>query len=250
MLSQGGVVPWVEQSQRQPQSVQGSMTSVNRTWYERYWDKDLVPPDHDLLTVERVSCFLSVAKDKQLVLDLGCGSGRATRLLEKAGKKVIGLDISAEALRRASRLGGASSYVQADCDAQPPFADQSFEAVYCAEVIEHLLDPESLVRECYRLLKPAGILFLSTPYHARIKNCVIAAIAFERHFDPIGPHIRFFTSTSLRGLLATNGFRVRNIFYLGRFWPLWMNMLVSAEKVENPLAGEAPLHRSSVSETS
>jgi len=120
------------------------------------------------------------------------------------------------------------------------------------EAFLHLVaeDYESLVRECYRLLKPAGILFLSTPYHARIKNCVIAAIAFERHFDPIGPHIRFFTSTSLRGLLATNGFRVRNIFYLGRFWPLWMNMLVSAEKVENPLAGEAPLHRSSVSETS
>ena len=226
------------------------MTSVNRTWYERYWDKDLVPPDHDPLTVERVSCFLSVAKDKQLVLDLGCGSGRATRLLEKAGKKVIGLDISAEALRRASRLGGASSYVQADCDAQPPFADQSFEAVYCAEVIEHLLDPESMVRECYRLLKPAGILFVSTPYHARIKNCVIAAIAFERHFDPIGPHIRFFTYRSLRDLLATNGFRVRNAFYLGRFWPLWMNMMVSAEKVENSLACETHSHRSSASETS
>jgi 2-polyprenyl-3-methyl-5-hydroxy-6-metoxy-1,4-benzoquinol methylase len=225
------------------------MPSVNRTWYERYWGKDLVPPDHDPLTGERVRRFLSVAEDKHLVLDLGCGSGRATRLLEEAGKKVIGLDISAEALRHASRFGGASSYVQADCDIQLPFADQSFEAVFCAEVIEHLLDPKSVVHECYRLLRPAGLLCVSTPYHAWIKNCVIAAVAFERHFDPIGPHIRFFTSASLRGLLAANGFRVRNTFCLGRFWPLWMNMLVSAEKVDNPLADEAPLHRSSASET-
>jgi len=231
------------------------MASVNKALYERYWNREVVPPDHDPLTAKRVRCFLSVARDKQLVLDLGCGSGRATRLLEAAGKNVTGVDISAQALRCASRSGGASLYVQADCEAQLPFADQSFEAVFCTEVIEHLLDPESVVRECYRLLKPAGTLFVSTPYHARIKNCVIAAIAFERHFDPIGPHIRFFTSNSLRRLLATNGFRVRHTFYLGRFWPLWMNMLISAETIETspvlpvPGASQAPRHRCAAPET-
>jgi 2-polyprenyl-3-methyl-5-hydroxy-6-metoxy-1,4-benzoquinol methylase len=102
--------------------------------------------------------------------------------------------------------------------------------VYSAEVIEHLLDPETTVRECNRILKPSGILFLTTPYHGLIKNLVLAAASFDRHFDPTGAHVRFFTENSLRALLVRNGFGVDRFFYLGRFWPFWMDMAVYARK--------------------
>jgi len=209
-----------------------SASGATAGWYDRYWSQQAPPPDRDPLTASRVRLFLSVAREKRVVLDLGCGTGRATRWMEAAGKKVTGVDVSGQAIRHALRLGGTSCYVQADCDGPLPFADRCFEAIYCAEVIEHLLDPAAMLRECHRLLCPGGILFVSTPYHARIKNCVIAALAFERHFDPCGPHIRFFTPKSLGGLLARHGFQVKRTFRLGRVWPLWMNMLVSAERVE------------------
>jgi len=80
-------------------------------------------------------------------------------------------------------------------------------------------------------LKPGGILFLTTPYHGLIKNLIVVAAAFERHFDPTGPHIRFFTANSLCRLLVSCGFAIRQISYLGRFWPVWMNMAVCARKV-------------------
>lgn len=206
------------------------MGSLTRAFYEKYWDRDQAPPDHDALTEQRVLHFLSMTERKQFVLDLGCGAGRTTRLLENGGKKVIGLDLSREALCRASRRHGSASYVQAACDAGLPFPDHLFDAVFCAEVIEHLLDPEIMIRECHRVLKRSGMLFVSTPYHAKLKNLVIAAFAFERHFDPTGPHIRFFTPESLQRLLSRSGFRMRKRISLGRFWPIWMNMLVCVEK--------------------
>jgi SAM-dependent methyltransferase len=143
---------------------------------------------------------------------------------------VVGLDVSHEALRRAGGLDGAAVYIQGACDAALPFPMSCFDAVYCAEVIEHLLDPETMVHECYRVLKPSGIFFVTTPYHGLIKNVAIAAATFDRHFNATGPHIRFFTRKALRGLLKRNGFEVERVSYLGRFWPLWMNMVVCARK--------------------
>jgi SAM-dependent methyltransferase len=224
-------IPKIPSNQGKKQSKQGSIMSLTRSLYEQYWTPSQTPPDSDPLTEERVRRFLESAEETELVLDIGCGNGRGAKLLTHAGKKVIGLDISSEALRRASNSDGISFYVQGDCDGDLPFAAQSFEAVFCAEVIEHLLDPVGLLRECHRVLRPRGILCVSTPYHARLKNVVIAAIAFERHFDPVGPHIRFFTLKSLRELLERNGFRVRQTSCLGRFWPLWMNMMICAEKL-------------------
>lgn len=86
------------------------------------------------------------------------------------------------------------------------------------------------MRECHRVLKPPGISFVTTPYHGLIKNLAIAATEFDRHFNPTGPHIRFFTSKSLRELLMRNGFEILLVAYLGRFWPLWMNMVMHGRK--------------------
>ncbi len=207
-----------------------SCTPSSRAFYENYWAGEQAPPDEDPLTEARVRHFLKVASGTQAVLDLGCGSGRRTRLLTGSAKRVVGFDVSHEALRRARERDGAAAYLQGACDAALPFPRNSFDAVYCAEVIEHLLDPETMVRECHRVLKRSGIFFVTTPYHGLIKNLVIAAAAFDRHFNPTGPHIRFFTSRSLRGLLTRNGFDIQRVSYLGRFWPFWMNMVVYARK--------------------
>jgi hypothetical protein len=82
----------------------------------------------------------------------------------------------------------------------------------------------------HRVLTAGGLLFLSTPYHGLVKNFAVALFGFERHFDPVGPHIRFFTRRSLARALADAGLRVEGFRGLGRTWPVWMNMVVWARK--------------------
>jgi 2-polyprenyl-3-methyl-5-hydroxy-6-metoxy-1,4-benzoquinol methylase len=203
---------------------------TSRTFYERYWSCVEAPPDRDPLTESRAALFLGALPRGLRVLELGCGNGRASKLLCSRGMKVLGLDVSHTGLKKAHSLGGAMGWVQATCDGQLPFGEETFDAVYCAEVIEHLLDPQTMVQECHRTLKPSGVLFVSTPYHGLIKDVALAGTAFDRHFNVLGEHIRFFTMRSLRKLLRNCGFRVERSWRLGRFWPFWMNMAMLARK--------------------
>lgn len=200
-------------------------------YWDKYWARDQPPPELDPLTATRVETFLRLCPAKARILDLGCGAGRATQLLCARDHRVTALDISLKALRRAGVRAPNADYLEAACDSSLPFADRVFDAVYCTEVIEHTLDAESMLHESQRILRPEGLLFLTTPYHGLVKNLAIAAASFDRHFDPGGPHIRFFSLKSLRRMLAKTGFRLERIFYWGRFWPVWMNMGIYARKM-------------------
>jgi len=204
-----------------------------RVRYEEYWEGAAPPPEEDPLTEERVQHFLRLTPETRTVLDLGCGNGRASRLLADAGKKVVGIEISSAALKNAATAGalGTIWYVEGSCEVSLPLRSESIDAVYCADVIEHLINPQVTIAECRRVLRPSGTLFVSTPYHGWVKNILIASMAFERHFDPVGPHIRFFTPHSLASLMRSHGFSIERTIYLGRFWPLWMNMVTYAKRL-------------------
>jgi hypothetical protein len=61
------------------------------------------------------------------------------------------------------------------------------------------------------VLRPSGVLAVTTPAHGRATALAIAAGGFERRFDPLSPHLRFLTRRSLRELLDGMGFRVRSL---------------------------------------
>jgi len=94
------------------------------------------------------------ARIRGRVLDVACGTGYGTSML-----KAVGVDLSLEALRYARRHPAA--YVAADA-AQLPFG-RVFDAVVSFETIEHVPDPARFVAECARVLKPGGVLLVSTP---------------------------------------------------------------------------------------
>lgn len=205
--------------------------NVERRYYEDYWQPGVVaPPEQDPLTEERAKLFFQSTRGTGSVLDLGCGSGRAIAKLTGQAGSVVGLDISRAALLQAKVHCPGSSYLQAACDAPLPFSSACFDAVYCAEVIEHVLDPRAMVSECHRILRPGGTFFVTTPYHGLLKNLAVALVGFDKHFDVRGPHIRFFTRKSLCGLLVERGFVIQKVWCLGRYWPVWMNMAVCALK--------------------
>jgi SAM-dependent methyltransferase len=142
-------------------------------------------------------------------LDLGCGDGRLTAKLRANG--VTAADVSPVALRRAAaRLRGAeiASLVP---DEPLPFVDGEFELVLCTETIEHVRDVQLFLSEVRRVLRPGGGLALTTPDHGRITAVRMLLNGFESEFDPLSPHLRFFTRRSLAQLLDAMGFTVESI---------------------------------------
>ena len=99
------------------------------------------------------------------LLDIGCGDGLLLARIAPLMKRVTGVDSEESAIRLAReklrefsncRVIHASSY-------ELPSANDSFDVVVSADVIEHLKDPSLHLRECCRVLKPDGALVLTTP---------------------------------------------------------------------------------------
>ena len=94
-------------------------------------------------------------------LEVGCGTGALTKLLTRSGLSVTVGDISAKlALATGEKFGVRHQAVDA---CAITFPDQTFDVVMSSEVIEHTPDPRKALREMARVLKPGGILVVTSP---------------------------------------------------------------------------------------
>jgi SAM-dependent methyltransferase len=98
------------------------------------------------------------------VLDAGCGVGYGSAFLGESARSVVGVDVSGEAIDYArSRYGGGNVEFAVGDLQQLERGDAEFDAVVAFEVIEHLPHPDRFVAEARRVLKPDGVLIVSTP---------------------------------------------------------------------------------------
>ncbi|HTM89735.1 MAG TPA: methyltransferase domain-containing protein [Terriglobales bacterium] len=102
------------------------------------------------------------------VLEIGCGSGRyALQIAESVGCRVRGVDINAPGIGIATQLVRARNmdsqvcFQQADVSQQLPFAEHSYDAVFANDVLCHVPERLSLLRELLRVLKPGGRMLFS-----------------------------------------------------------------------------------------
>jgi SAM-dependent methyltransferase len=98
------------------------------------------------------------------VLDAGCGLGYGIEILSSAeAAEVIGLDLNSEAVEEARRrINGAGTIQQGDIQGLD-FGDDSFDLVVCFETIEHVEKAPAALAEFHRVLRPDGVLLLSSP---------------------------------------------------------------------------------------
>ena len=97
------------------------------------------------------------------VLDVGCGGGFLSNHLGCAGHRVVGLDGSRDALAIASRFDhtGRVRYQQGDA-LRLPFDEASFDVVCAMDFLEHVENPDQVIAEAARVLKPSGLFFFHT----------------------------------------------------------------------------------------
>jgi SAM-dependent methyltransferase len=154
--------------------------------------------------------FVHSLGEAERALDLGCGDGRLSA--ELAALKLFAADVSPLALERARmRLGADAQLVETDPDAPLPLEDSQFDLVLCAETLEHVRDVQLFLSEIRRVLRPGGTLAVTTPAHSRLTGLKLLVRGFENGFDPLSPHLRFFSKRSLVRLLDELGYDVRSI---------------------------------------
>jgi ubiquinone/menaquinone biosynthesis C-methylase UbiE len=102
------------------------------------------------------------------VLEVGCGAGHLLARVP-AGRR-FGVDLAHVLLQRArGRLGADAALAQGDA-IELPFPSNTFERVYCSEVLEHLPDPAAALDEIRRILKSGGVAVLSVPNESLINT--------------------------------------------------------------------------------
>jgi len=115
--------------------------------------------------VRRILALLAPRANDR-VLEVGCGAGHLLARVP-AGRR-FGVDLSHVLLQRArGRLGADAALAQGDA-IEWPFPSDTFERVYCSEVLEHLPDPATALDEIRRVLKVGGVAVLSVPNESLI----------------------------------------------------------------------------------
>jgi 2-polyprenyl-6-hydroxyphenyl methylase / 3-demethylubiquinone-9 3-methyltransferase len=179
------------------------------------------------------------------VLDIGCGGGLVCEPFARMGAAVTGVDPAAAniaaATKHAEGQGLAIDYRAIEAE-QLVAQGVTFDAVLCLEVVEHVPDPAAFVKTCAALVRPGGVLILST-LNRTLKSYALAIVGAEYvlRWLPIGTHRwdRFLTPDELRAHLTAAGLRqwdTRGVVYnpLRDNWSLSndtdVNYMLSAAK--------------------
>lgn len=154
-------------------------------------------------------------KQQVKILDIGCGDGI---ILSPIANKhcIVGMDVSRDALTQARKRGYGKT-IQWNLEDFPwPIGDECCDIALISEVIEHIIDTGSFCSEIRRILRPRGLLILSTPNAASLGGRIRLMMGknvpyFDASLEDGNAHLRIYTRHDLEILLSCHGFKKANI---------------------------------------
>ena len=158
--------------------------------------------------LNRIARLLDKAPPGIRLVDIGCSRGQFVDAAMQAGFIAEGVEPAPE-IAAAARTQGLKVHTGLLEDQHYP--DAHFDAASLFEVVEHLREPLPLLRECRRILKPGGVMLVSTGNAASWTAAAMGARWDYFHMAKIGGHISFFNPRSLTRLAGHAGFRVERI---------------------------------------
>ncbi len=161
----------------------------------RWWDPESeFRPLHQINPLRLNWILESAVLAGREVVDIGCGGGILADSMARRGANVLGIDLSAKALKVAqlhALEAGTPNIRYREVSAEELAAEQpaSVDVVTCMEMLEHVPDPASVVRACAQLVKPGGWVFFST-LNRNAKSFLFAILGAEYLLNllPRGTH--------------------------------------------------------------
>ncbi len=163
-------------------------SGMERSFYKNYFK---IEKEHWLMVGRRVivkdnlHSYLHKKPEETKVLDFGCGSGIFVDELQKLGFDAHGLDISEEAIKF-GKLQGVKNLGVIDAH-KIHFPENTFDAVFTLDVLEHLEDEKWALAEIERVLKPGGIAIIMVPAYMFLWGVQ----------DEVAHHYRRYTKNNL-----------------------------------------------------
>jgi len=186
----------------------------------RWWDRESeFKPLHEInpLRVAYIDKQAHGIAGKK-VLDVGCGGGILAEALAQNGAQVTGIDMAELSLKVAKlHLHETGLDVDYQLSTVEAFAENNaakFDIVTCLEMLEHVPDPASIIESASRMLKPDGVLILST-LNRNPKSFALAVLGAEYilRMLPRGTHEykKFIKPSEMAAVLRANGMQLRDI---------------------------------------
>lgn len=121
--------------------------------------------EHHPFTVARYKICLEMLGElgNRTVVDFGCGDGALAGMIAKVGNRVIGVEPNELGLRLAREKFDQHGLSATFYSSSSMIDDCSCDVVVCADVIEHVDNPDNILAEIFRILKPGGDAVISTP---------------------------------------------------------------------------------------
>ncbi|MFH1088500.1 MAG: class I SAM-dependent methyltransferase [Patescibacteria group bacterium] len=159
-------------------------------------------------------------KSTPLALEVGCGTGLILRHLP-AGS--VGLDLNPRNLERLKKYVPEAKGQLCDVEEGIPYPDATFDLVVAAEVLEHLIYPEKVISEIFRVLKNGGVLVGSVPRNSLFWKLRFLSITYHsntKHYKIKEPFHNEMSVDDLKNLLGTSFNQIKvhptitNIFFV------------------------------------
>lgn len=184
-------------------------------WYKRLKEEKSFPIRKEIPSfLRKYSTYGAIANQippGSKILDLGCGDGNVSQLFLKKGE-VVGVDISKEAFKKATRRGIKTKLHNLN-KLPLPFKDRSFNVVVLTDTLEHLFDPLGVLKEVSRILTIGGQVIITVPNFARLGNRLrmlwgdpIDILHWEKYGDG-KEHFHWFTKGKLKHFMELASFK-------------------------------------------
>ncbi|MGH7599898.1 MAG: methyltransferase domain-containing protein [bacterium] len=212
----------VQQKVNRMQQAKAALMERHNQWLAKNDCAALYSHPAQAWRVERILKFTKEIQGK--VLDVGCFVGiLSERIVQQGGKELIGMDRLEKALELAAARGIQTALADLD-EAVFDFPDNHFDCVVAGEVLDYVFDPDAVLEEIYRVLKPGGKLIISVPNLASFGNRLLVLLGWHPFGQEVRPrqggYWRYFTFATLRALLCDHRFNIKTMESSVFIWPL------------------------------
>lgn len=207
--------------------------------FEKYYVGNKTFITHTDTRLSKIIQLVDSHKPKS-ILDIGCGDGYLLNLIfqQNPNSTLFGIDVYS----KPKNFKG--NYKKGDITKGLPYKDNQFDCVILGEVIEHVPNPDFILREIHRVLKKKGIFIISTPNLASWANRILLLIGIQPLFTEtssevvlgryksilgqggkVQGHLKIFTFKSLEEILVKEKFSIVSKTGVPFFFPFPLSIL-------------------------